>query len=498
MRSSPARIAAALAAAVLTACTPGPAPQTTPLPEPAPATTQPPLVEVSIATADAPRVLDPAGATTQADAMVALSAFRRLMTVLPESGMLKPDLAADCLYTSATTYECDIAEGITFANGHALTASDIKFSIDRARKFAAARGVRQWESLASVEVVDALHVRFNLLWSDTQFGFALAEPAASIVDEELYEADALRAPLALPQGSGPYRIVTVSKDELVFDKVKDYVGAYGQGAERVRLRLVADSAAAEQLMRTGSVHAVWRALSPAALERLAASANVPPTDPDAPTYAEADLSKVPRLVRLVWNPASPSRIRAEVRGALAVALQADRSAASLLPAGQAGGVASFTMGGRPTLTKLPQPVALTLSYDPKGPSLARDAREVRDAASAVGITVTLKPGDAAADLALTDEPASVNTALGWLEPYLRSPLPGSAAKLSDLERRARQSRDVDDRAAVLAELQHQAAADLTVLPVRQEAPTLVVRKGITLAEEPFGPGYQLGIWSIRS
>ena len=47
---------------------------------------------------------------------------------VPEGAELKPDLASDCLYTSPTTYQCDLPEGLAFHNGHELTASDVKFT----------------------------------------------------------------------------------------------------------------------------------------------------------------------------------------------------------------------------------------------------------------------------------------------------------------------------------------------------------------------------------
>ena len=96
------------------------------------------------------------------------------MVVHAEQGELKPDLATDCLYTSAAVYECDLPRGLTFHNGHALTSSDVKFSIERAYRL----GVRQssvplLDSLQRVDVVDELTVRFTLRWADTQFGYAL-------------------------------------------------------------------------------------------------------------------------------------------------------------------------------------------------------------------------------------------------------------------------------------------------------------------------------------
>ncbi len=53
------------------------------------------------------------------------------MNFVPGSGELKPDIAQRCDFTAPTTYTCKLKPNLKFANGHALTSSDVKFSIDR-------------------------------------------------------------------------------------------------------------------------------------------------------------------------------------------------------------------------------------------------------------------------------------------------------------------------------------------------------------------------------
>ena len=54
------------------------------------------------------------------------------------------------------------------------------------------------------------------------------------------------------------------------------------------------------------------------------------------------------------------------------------------------------------------------------------------------------------------------------------------------------------REALLAEIQQQAAADLTVLPQSLAAETMLLGPGVTLQGQPFGPAWQLGLWSLRA
>ena len=122
-------------------------------------------------------------------------------------------------------------------------------------------------------------------------------------------------------------------------------------------------------------------------------------------------------------------------------------------------------------------------------SLLRDRIEGLD-----GVSVRLVTSGSA-DLWLTDTSAWVNNATGWLQRYLTNPIAGSASKLTDLERRARTTSGTQ-RTTALNEIQQQAAADNTVLPVSQSDGILFVGKGVTLIGEPFGSGQILGLWGI--
>lgn len=158
------------------------------------------------------------------------------------------------------------------------------------------------------------------------------------------------------------------------------------------------------------------------------------------------------------------------------------------------------MGGRPTVAPVSgDRVNLTLGYPSKAPGEADLARLLRDRLeNNGGFSVQLRPDATDTDLLLTDRSAWLNTALGWLQAYLDEPLPGSEAKLADLDQSARITSDANTRQALLGEIQQQAASDLTVLPISLGDETFFVGKNVTLAGDPFGPGWQLGLWSFRS
>ncbi len=480
-------------ALTLAGCTGAPADPGTP--SPTPSVKRP----FTVTTTEVPGTYDPAAATTSADAIVALNTFSRLMVVHPDQADLKPDLATDCLYTSATSYECQLPVGLTFQNGHALTASDVKFSIERAYRLnVPSSSIQLFDSLERVEVVDDHTVRFDLKYADTQFGYALATPAASIVDEEIYDPDAVRPNDAQAVGSGPYALVTTASDHLVFERFPRYKGALTGVLDEIKLAFAPDSAAAEKSVTAGTTDVVWRSLNAAALERLSAEMA------EGGGVTRSGFTKVPlpqvRLQRVIVNPAAPYRDHSEVRAAVAAALQADRSAASIIPPQVTGSVASFPAGGTAQIPDIgAQRLRLTLGFTSAAPGERDLAGLLRDRLEeSAGVSVLLQPDNMNADLILTDRPAWVNTALGWLQPYVDDPLPGSQAKVADLVRNARSTSDAATRLALLAEIQQQAAADLTVLPQSLAAETMLLGPGVTLQGQPFGPAWQLGLWSLRA
>ncbi|WP_232547889.1 ABC transporter substrate-binding protein [Propioniciclava soli] len=481
---------AALASVALGACTqPAPAPEPSPEPSPTASAERP----FTVVTTQAPATFDPAAATTAADAIVALNVFSRLMVVHPEASDLKPDLATDCLYTSPTTYRCQLPEDLTFHNGHALTSSDVKFSIERAYRLGApASSVRLLDALERVEAVDDETIDFVLKWADTQFGYALATPAASIVDEELYDPDAVRPNEGQAVGSGPYQLVTTAADRLVFQRYEEYRGATTGVIDTVELRMVADSAAAEALLVDDEVDVAWRSLNAAARDRLAAASA------SEPGVTRLTLEQA-RLQTLAFNPAGARRDDPTLRAAVATALQPDRTVGSLVPPAVTGSAATFAVGGTPEVPQIPgQRLVLTLAYDPAAPDQRDLAGLVRDRLEARGgMSVQLVTDAASADLVLADGSAWVNTAFGWLQPYVDAPLPGSAEKVATLLQAARATTDPLEREALLGEVQAQAAVDLTVVPIAVGDEVVFMAEGVSVEGSPFGPGWQLGLWSFR-
>jgi peptide/nickel transport system substrate-binding protein len=476
----------ALSGCSLGGSSPDPTPSESPTPRP-----------FTILSTDEVRVTDPAAMTDAASSMLALNTFQRVLTADPGQAVLKPD-AGDCLFTTTTTFTCTLSENEFFHNGHPLTSSDVKFSIERAARLnVAGSSAPLLSSLRRIETPDPRTVRFLLSRVDYQFGWALASPAASIVDEELYDADKVSSPEDPIVGSGPYRVTRYERDEIGFERYPEYVGRNVGTLDALVYRSVADSATIEDAMGKGLVDVVWRGLDEAAVTRLSQTADNA-DNVTANGYRQRVLTGT-RVLQLQWSPDSRSRSNKALRTAISLALQGDRTSDSIVPGGVPGHIAIFPLGGKtnPKVTWKNR-INLTLGYDSSTPNGQDIATQIRTRLEETGgLSVQLR-ADERGDLTLVDRKAWTANALAWLQPYLEAPLPAVEQTVSSAATAFSTTTPTDDaRAAqLLGTLQKQAATDLVILPLTQSDEYVYVRQGAEMTPGSYGPGWQLGFFGI--
>lgn len=487
------RRTAALVVAVLalTACdTPIP-----PTPTPTPAATPRPFTVMSTM-----RILttDPAAMTDQGSTTIAVNVFQRLMTAGPGQSAINGDAARDCLFTSKATLTCTLNKDLKFSNGHALTSSDVKFSIDRALRLnVAGSSTATFSSLRRIETPDEMTVKFILRQPDTQFVWALASPAASIVDEESYDPDQITGPKDSIIGSGPFTLAGRTEDEIQFARYRGYAGRTPAVLDDLVYRSMPDSASIEDAMMKGKVDVVWRGLDSAAVIRMTDQIQ---QSADRKTMGGFSQQVLPgtRVLELEWSPTSPMRSNQDLRKAVASALRGDRTLDSVVPIGVPGHAASFPLGGRvtPKVTWKTR-INLTLSYDPGAPDGRDLANQMRTRLEDTGgLSVRVRPGDPGADLQLVDRLAWTPTALAWLQPYLSAPSAVSKESVSRTETKFRMTFDDAAAESLLASLQKYAALDQLVLPISQSDAYAYTGGGVSMAGTSYGPGWQLGLFGI--
>lgn len=483
-------------AVALSGCVPGPAPVN----EPSSGTSS--TRSFTVGTTDRITVTDPAGMVDAASAVVAYNVFQRLMTTTPDDGRApEPDAARECRFASPTRFTCTLQEGLKFHNGHDLTSSDVKFSIERALRLnVAGSSVSMLSSLRRIETPDDVTVDFILSRTDTQFGFGLAAPAASIVDEEVYDPDSLRPAGESMVGSGPFQVSFFNDEELQLAPTRNYKGRFAPQVDGLVLQVYPDSAALEEAMQNHEVDVVWRGLSTSAVTRLSNQISQNDSKRTDLGYQEVELPGA-RVRELWWNPASPHRDSAAMRKAVAAALQEYRVLASLVPPEVFGHTPSFDTGAgaKPRIT-WKQRVHLSLAYDPTAPDAADQANQIRSRLESTGgwsvRLVRATPVESVdADLRLVDFTPWTPTPMAWLQPYLDQAV--QQDEVTDAERTVRDNGDPSKAEPALKELQKLAAEDLVVLPINQTNETFFVAEGWAAAPDRLAPSWQLGLWGFK-
>ncbi|MGJ9413940.1 ABC transporter substrate-binding protein [Aeromicrobium sp. CF4.19] len=230
---------------------------------------------IVVGTTDKVVSIDPAGAYDNGSTQVQTQAYQYLMNYPAGSTELTPDAAQECDFAEPTIYVCTIKDGLTFANGNELTASDVAFSFNRIVDINSPNGPASLlGSMKSVEATDDSTVEFTLSDPDDQtFPQVLATSAGPIVDEDTYPANEVMADddAVEAQGfSGPYTIGDYTKNEIAeFTANDDYDGAFGEPEnDAVTMTYYTDQSNLRLDVQNGGIDVAWRSLSPTDIESL--------------------------------------------------------------------------------------------------------------------------------------------------------------------------------------------------------------------------------------
>lgn len=489
--------------------------------------------QLVVATNERVRSTDPATATDAGSVAFVYNVYQRLLAAGPATGLLKADAAGECMFLDATTYSCSLRRNVYFSNGKRVSAIDAKKSIERAMKMnAPGTSVPLLSSLKRIDVVDEFRVDFKLQHEDTQFAFALASPAASIVDTEFYGPT--EWPIdRLPVGSGPYMVsggapeVTSATpapdaesgetpkeppvqappmiqgrnpDEWRLARYPRYSGSTVGAVPDILVRSYPNWSGIEQDMLAGRVDVMWHGAPEPVLDRLLSEAR----DGEKRTDTGFAPMTVPgaRVQRLEWNPASARRSDEALRRYVVDATAGMRTLDSLVPPSIPGHTTAFPVGRRNAAYA--GQGELTLSFESRLPDQADLAERVKQALEAGGsVRVRLAPDSTDADLALVERRPWTDTPSAWLQTWLDHPLPGTEAELTQLDTRFRSTPDLEVSRRAIADLQRRAADQATVVPLTQRDDYLWTAPEITVGTKQqqqtqrlFAAGSHLALWSL--
>lgn len=168
--------------------------------------------EVRIGVALEPPTLDPtAGAAEAIDIVVYQNVFEGL-TRIDETGTVQPGLAESwTISEDGLTYTFKLHDGVTFHDGTAFDAEDVKFTFDRILADGSVNAHPEFYApITAVTVIDPLTVEFKLDRKIGRFLFDLGRGDAVIVAPESAENNANE-----PIGTGPFAFVQWDKGSRV-------------------------------------------------------------------------------------------------------------------------------------------------------------------------------------------------------------------------------------------------------------------------------------------
>jgi len=491
--------------------------------------------------------IDPAGSYDNASFFVMNQVYAFLLNTEPGAPDTtpQPDFATSAEFTSPTEYTVKLKPGLTFANGHDLTSSDVKFSFDRQVAIADPNGPASLlGNLASVAAPDAETVVFTLKNPNDQvWPQILTSPAGPIGDEEVFPADALLADsgiVAANPWSGPYTITTYNFNGLVSYAANDgYQGLLGAPkTAQVNVKYYADSNNLKLDIAQNNIDVAYRSLSATDIESLRGDDKVEVSEgpggeiryivfnfdtmPFGAKTAEADAAKAQAVRQAVAHLVDRQTIATDVYKDTYQPLY------SYVPTGMTGAGEQLKDAygdgsGKPSLEKATQvladagvttPVTLKLQYSPDhyGPSSGDEYALVKSQLEASGLFQV--------DLQSTewvqyskDRRSDVYPAyqLGWFPDYsdadnYLTPFFSKDnflvnhydnATVQDLLTRQATEADAAARAQLFDQVQTAVAADLSTLPLLQGKQIAVSAQGVSGAGDTLDASFKfrLGVLS---
>jgi peptide/nickel transport system substrate-binding protein len=493
---------------------------------------------LTIGTSDKITTIDPAGSYDNGSFAVMNQVYPFLMNTPLGSPDVEPDIAESAEFTSPTDYTVTLKDGLTFANGNPLTASDVKFTFDRQLAINDENGPASLlYNLASTDAVDDTTVVFHLKNPDDQvFPQILSSPAGPIVDEDVFSADALTPDQDIVDGNafaGPYALTGYKINDLLsYQANPDYQGLLGAPAtETVNVKYYTDASNLKLDVQEGNIDVAFRSLTATDVEDLRGNDNVSVVDgpggeiryitfnfntqPFGAATPEADPAKALAVRQAVADLIDRQEIADQVYKGTYTPLY------SYVPEGLTGAVTPLQEkygdgNGGPDAAKAAQrlqaagvqtPVQLSLQYsnDHYGPSSGDEYALIKDQLEATGLF--------AVNLQTTewvqyskDRTADVYPAyqLGWFPDYSDADnyltpffltenfLSNHYAdqQVNDMILQQATTADPAARTALIEQIQDMVADDLSTVPYLQGAQVAVTGTDVSGAEDTLDPSFK--------
>ncbi|WP_306120499.1 MULTISPECIES: ABC transporter substrate-binding protein [unclassified Roseitalea] len=214
-----------------------------------------------------PPHLDPtAGAAAAIDEVLYANVFEGL-TRIGHDGAVHPALAQSwTISDNGLDYTFTLRQGVQFHDGTTFEASDVVFTLDRARAEDSTNAqTALFAPIETVEALDDLTVRVTLSRPAGDFLYNLGWGDAVIVAPESADTNKEN-----PVGTGPFRFVNWQKGAAVNLARTDAYWGEAPALETVQIRFIPDPAAASAALLAGDVHAFPNLPAPESLPQFQA------------------------------------------------------------------------------------------------------------------------------------------------------------------------------------------------------------------------------------
>lgn len=204
------------------------------------------------------RELDPA-LTAGGTAIPLLYSLYDTLFKFDPSGKPMPNLLSESTASDGGKVRVlTIKDGLTFQDGSVLDATDVKFSLDRARgKDATLEGPTATSSLSSIEditVTDPRTVTLTLKFDDAVLDNTLAYLPGMILPSDYLEKVGNNEFLKAPVGSGPYAFESAkSGQEINLKAFENFQGTSKPQYKSVQLKVLSEAATRVAQLRAGGV-----------------------------------------------------------------------------------------------------------------------------------------------------------------------------------------------------------------------------------------------------
>src|SRR6266478_4658274 len=204
----------------------------------------------------APTWFDPAETSGITNFMVLYALHDALVKPMPGQPLAASLAESWSAAEDGRSYEFVLRQGAKFHNGEPVTAEDVKFSFERYR---GTSHDMMKDRVASVEIPDPQHVRFNLKepWSDFLTFYASATGAGWIVPKKYVEKVGDEGFKKAPVGAGPYKFVSFTPGvELVLEAFDQY-WRKTPSVKRLVFKVIPDESTRLAALKRGEVDIVY-------------------------------------------------------------------------------------------------------------------------------------------------------------------------------------------------------------------------------------------------